>query len=83
MASGSSRGNGHTLLPQLFSHSALVRLSDQLRPRERFFLEVATSWESQRPAKVAGHRRHVMSWIQKPIYTLLPAYVHIALTLSR
>ena len=60
MASRCSGRLGHTLLLYLFSNSALAHPSHQLHPRERFFLEAAISWKSQRPVKVAGHRRHVL-----------------------
>ena len=72
MASECSGGLGHTLLLQLFSSSALASPSHQLHSRERFFLEAATSRKQRKLMLV-----DVMSWIQKLIYSLLPANVHI------
>ena len=88
MASECSGGLGHTLLLQLFSSSALANPSRQLHSRERFFLEAVTSWKSEVQRKLI--LKDVLSWIQKLIYSLLPASVHMAwknyfnlLTISR
>ena len=59
-----------------FKRKALAGPPHQLHSRERFFLEAATSRNSQVHRKLIV--TDVTSWIQKLSYTLLPAYVHIA-----
>ena len=88
MASERFGGLGHTLLLRSFSSSALASPSHQLHSRERFFLEAAASRKSEVQRKLI--LKDLVFWIQKLIYSLLPANVHIAwknhfklLTMSR